>query len=127
MGVLGLRGFLENRSRVQLPTITVPDLVARVLEDFLEKGKSRRYQLDMQARLNRAAKHFTGNVADVRAEQIDAWLSSLKEASGRTRNNYRAALITLFAFARQKGCLPRGQETEAEFATRYNGKGGEIG
>ena len=51
----------------------------------------------------------------------------MKETSGRTKNNYRAALATLFSFARQKGHLPRGQQTEAEFSTRYNGKGGEIG
>jgi integrase len=72
-------------------------------------------------------RYFAGNVAEVTSQQIDSWLSSLNEASGRTRNNYRAALITLFAFARQKGYLPRGQETEAEFASRYSGKGGEIG
>ena len=119
--------YLEQRAKTQLVPISVPVLVERILKDFREKEKSRRYILDMQARLNRAAKSFSGNVADIRSSHIDEWLSSLKDATGRTKNNYRAALITLFSFARQKGYLPRGQETEAEFAARFNGKGGEIG
>ncbi len=119
--------YLEQREKSQLAPISVPVLVEKILKDFREKEKSRRYVLDMQARLNRAAKSFSGNIGDIRSAQIDEWLSSLKDATGRTKNNYRAALITLFAFARQKGYLPRGQETEAEFAARFNGKGGEIG
>jgi hypothetical protein len=46
---------------------------------------------------------------------------------GRTKNNYRAALATLLSFARQEGHLPRGIPTEAEFSSRYDGRGGEIG
>jgi integrase len=50
-----------------------------------------------------------------------------EEASGRTKNNYRMALLTLFSYARDKKHLPRGERTEAEFATRYDDKGGDIG
>ncbi|CAN5417964.1 hypothetical protein BH09VER1_BH09VER1_29280 [soil metagenome] len=119
--------YLEQRAKTQLVPIAVPVLVERLLADFREKEKSRRYVLDMQARLNRAALSFAGNIGDIRSSQIDEWLSSLKDATGRTKNNYRAALITLFSFARQKGYLARGQETEAEYAARFSGKGGEIG
>jgi integrase len=119
--------FMAQRAKAKLPEIRVLDLVEKLLADLREKGKSRRYVLDMQSRLNRAAEHFTGNIDDVRAPLIDDWLTSMKEASGRTRNNYRNALITLFSFARQKGYLVRGQETEAEFSGRYGNKGGEIG
>lgn len=119
--------FLEHRAKDAATPITLPSLVEKLLAEFREKGKSRRYMLDMQARLNRAAMFFTGNIGEITSRQIDDWLSSLAEASGRTKNNYRAALITLFSYARQKGYLARGQETEAEFATRYSGKGGEIG
>lgn len=119
--------YLKHREEDQRPSIAVPQLVAMLLADLKEKQKSRRYVLDMQARLNTAAKAFPGPVGLVRAPQIDAWLSSLKGVSGRTKNNYRTALITLFSFARQKGYLARGQETEAEFSARYSDKGGEIG
>lgn len=128
-GSLGdaVKFYLEQKTKAQIVPISVPVLVSRLLADFREKEKSRRYVLDMQARLNRAAKFFSGNISEITSQQIDAWLSSLTDATGRTKNNYRASLITLFAYARQKGYLPRGQETEAEFAVRYNGKGGEIG
>jgi integrase len=119
--------FLAESKKVQLKPIKVPALVEKFLADIREKEKSRRYILDMQARLHKAAETFTGYVGEIHAEQIDRWLSLMKETSGRTKNNYRAALATLFSFARQKGHLPRGQQTEAEFSTRYSGKGGEIG
>jgi len=32
------------------------------------------------------------------------------------------AMVTLFSYAREKGSLPRGQETEAEFVTRFDEK-----
>jgi integrase len=121
--------FLAESKKVQLKPIKVPALVEKFLADIREKEKSRRYILDMQARLHKAAKTFSGYVGEIHAEQIDRWLSLMKETSGRTKNNYRAALATLFSFARQTGHLhlPRGQQTEVEFSTRYNGKGGEIG
>ena len=81
----------------------------------------------MQARLAQASKAFTGLIADIKVEDIDLWLEGMKGISGRTKNNYRAALGTLFAFARKKGHLPRGQQTEVEFSARYDDAGGEIG
>lgn len=119
--------FMTQRSKAKLPEVLISDLVMKLLADLRNKEKSRRYVLDMQARLNRAAEYFTGNISEVRSSQIDDWLTSMEEASGRTKNNYRTALITLFSFARQKGYLTRGQETEAEFSARYDDKGGEIG
>lgn len=119
--------FLAQKAKAKLPEVRIPDLVEKLLADLRSKEKSRRYVLDMQARLNRAAESFTGKISEVRSPQIDDWLTSMKEASGRTKNNYRTALITLFSFARQKGYLARGQETEAEFSARYDDKGGEIG
>ena len=119
--------FLDERRKVKLVPIKLPKLVERFLADIRAREKSRRYILDMQARLHTAGKSFTGFIADVRAPQIDEWLASMKDTGGRTKNNYRMALITLFSFARQKSHLPRGQQTEAEFSARYNDKGGEIG
>jgi len=66
-------------------------------------------------------------VADIRATDINLWLKAMKHTTGRTKNNYRSALATLLAYAREEGYLPRGVQTEAEFSKRYDGKGGEIG
>jgi len=122
-----VRYFLAERQKAQLPAIKVAALVEQFLKSIKDQKKSRRYTLDMQARLHKAAESFTGNVADIHATDINRWLQDMKHASGRTRNNYRAALSTLLSFARQEGYLPRGVPTEAEFSKRYDGKGGEIG
>ena len=122
-----VRFFLAERKKAQLPAIKVAALVELFLKSVKDQEKSRRYTLDMQARLHKAAESFTGYVADIQATDINRWLQDMKHASGRTKNNYRASLATLLSFARQEGYLPRGVQTEAEFSKRYNGKGGEIG
>jgi integrase len=119
--------YLEQHSRTQIVPIKLPELVEKFLLHIKAKGRSRRYCLDMQARLHKAAEAFTGMIGEIDSKAVDAWLIGMNGVSGRTRNNYRAALTTLFSFARQKGHLPRGIQTEAEFSERFDDKGGEIG
>ncbi len=107
--------------------ITLSDLVTRYLES-IEGKKSKRYVEDLKAKLKRAAKAFTGQLREIRAIDLDRWIDGMDDAGLRTKNNYRMALITLFSYARDKGYLPRGQQTEAEFITRHDDKkGGSIG
>lgn len=110
-----------------LSPVTLPDLVKKYLES-IDGEKSKRYVQDLQAKLNRAAKAFSGQLRDIRADDIDKWIKDMKDAGKRTRNNYRMAMVTLFSYAREKGYLARGQQTEAEFVTRFDDKkGGKIG
>lgn len=125
--VEAVKYFLSDREKAQLPSKKFSELVKTFLENIEEEKKSRRYRLDMQARLNKAAETFSGNVGDIRSTDINAWLKGMKHTSGRTKNNYRSALATLLSYAREEGYLPRGVQTEAEFSKRYDGKGGEIG
>jgi hypothetical protein len=97
--------FLAERDKSQLPAIKFVDLVKLFLENIQEKKKSRRFRLDMQARLN--------NVTDIHATDINLWLKEMKHTSGGTKNNYRSAPATLLSYAR-------------EFSKRYDGKG-DIG
>ena len=53
-------------------------------------------------------------------------MDSIK-AAGRTRNNYRATLCTLFSFARSRGYLPRNERTDAELCMKASDRGGDIG
>ena len=126
--VEAVKFFLEEHQKAQLPPIKVSVLTESFLKHLKEQKKSRRYTLDMQARLHKAAETFAGNIADIKATDINLWLIGMKEASGRTRNNYRSALATLLSFARSQGYLPRGVQTEAEFSLRQHElKTGEIG
>jgi integrase len=101
-----------------------------VVDEFLKaietKGRSARYIEDCTSRLSRAAKAFRGYIQRITSSDIEAWLDSIK-AGGRTRNNYRATLCTLFAFARSRGYLPRNERTEAEMTMKASDRGGEIG
>jgi len=123
--------YAKHRAREALhgvlSPVTLPELVKKYLE-AIDGEKSKRYVQDLQAKLNRAAKAFTGQVRDIRATDIDQWIKGMEGAGKRTRNNYRMAMVTLFSYAREKGYLARNQQTEAEFVTRFDGKkGGKIG
>jgi integrase len=123
--------FAKHRAQEQrrgaLQSATFPDSVTKYLE-AIEGKKSKRYVEDMTSRLKRAAKAFRGQMRDIRAEDIDTWICGMDDTGNRTRNNYRMAIVTLFSYARDKNYLPRGEQTEAEFVTRYDDKrAGVIG
>jgi len=122
-----VRLFLSEAAREKLAVISFPDLVELFLVHIREKKKSRRYVLDMQARLHFAAKTFTANIADIKTAEMDKWLASMKKNTSRTKNNYRKAIRTLFRFGREKNYLPREAKTEAEFTTSYDLGSEEIG
>jgi hypothetical protein len=50
-----VRHLEEQKKKAELVPITLPALVEKFMEDVRERKKSRRYTLDMQARLARAA------------------------------------------------------------------------
>ncbi len=114
----------EARHGVLQP-VTLPDLVTKYLT-AIESKKSKRYVEDLTSKLKLAAKAFKGAIRDIRADDIDSWLDGMKEAGDRTKNNYRMAMVTLFSYARDKNHLPRGEQTEAEFVTRFDDKKGGI-
>ena len=116
----------EEDRKGALTPITFPELAAKFLNS-IKKGKSNRYYLDLRTRLKKASKVFNVQIKDIRADDIDKWLTDMEQVSGRTKINYRRALVTLFSYARDKKHLPRGEKTEAEFATRFDDKGGDIG
>ena len=120
------RHLEEEQRRGALTPITFPELAEKFMGAIRGK-KSKRYVIDLDTKLKKAARAFYGQIREIRADDIDAWLSGMTEASGRTKNNYRMALLTLFSYARDKRHLPRGERTEAEFSTRYDDKGGNIG
>ena len=100
----------------------------KFLADIREKEKSRRYILDMQARLHKAAETFTGYVGEIHAEQIDCWLSLMKKTSGRTKNNYRAAgeRALFFVCSTQERAIFRGGSKPKRKLQPDTTAGGEV-
>ncbi len=84
----------------------VREVVDALLREKAADGASKRHKLDLSSRLNRFAGDFGERmIADISAQEIDAWLRGLK-LSGVTRNGYRLRLSNLFAFAKSNQWLP---------------------
>ena len=103
------------RHRANVRDANVPAVVEELLQVCDREEKSERYQETLRSHLNRfkARETFAGPISRVTTLQMEGWLSALG-MTGRTRNNVRATLVTLFHFARKRGYLPRGVSTEAD-------------
>ncbi len=114
--------FLKRQKTLHTP-MKFPAVVDEFLWTIIAQGRSARYVEDCTSRLSRAAKAFRGFIQRITTPDLEAWLDSIHVA-GRTRNNYRATLCTLFSFARCRGYLPRDQRTEAELCMKASDRGG---
>jgi integrase len=101
------------------PKKMVPVIVDELLLAKEADGMSAVYVKDLRGRLGRFAKKFKGPVGLVTSAEIEDFLRGLKSASndeeqagkalsGKSRNNYRRAIGTLFYFAESRGYIPRG-------------------
>ena len=92
------------------PTRIPPQPVTAVVEEMLKvkqsDGLSEEYLRHLRYDLKRFAGAFHCNIGTVMGPDIDKWLRSLG-VSPRTRNNLRASVQTLFAFAKAQRYLPK--------------------
>ncbi len=93
--------FMANRTR-RVQSRTTGEVVTELLETKQQNGRSNLYLKDLKLRLSRFAKTFRCPINSVEPVDIQRFLNSLKVA-GRTRNNFRRAIGTLFRFARVRG------------------------
>ena len=122
---VAIEEYLSLRKPTNRPKKLLPDAVAELLEDKKANGASKRYMEDLRRRLNRFAQSFRTNIGSVTAGLIEKWIVSLK-VTPRTRNNYRAAIVTLFHYARKHGYLAREQQTEADLVDKVKDRGKKI-
>jgi len=123
---VAIEEYLTLRKPAECPEKLVPDVIAQLLEDKKAHGASRRHIQTLRRQLNRFAEAFDYNIGSITARVIEQWLASLK-VGPRSRNNYRASVVTLFRYARKHGYLPRERETEADLVDKVKERGGEIG
>jgi len=74
--------------------------------------------------LNKFNQTFSCNVGSITGTEIDAWLRGLN-VSGRTRNNLRCSVHTLFAYAKARKYLAKDHD-ELEAVGRAKHREGEI-
>ncbi|MEI6194971.1 MAG: site-specific integrase [Verrucomicrobiota bacterium] len=111
--------FYAKRHPSMMPQKTVPEVIGELLLAKDRDGVSDVYLKDLKGRLGRFEKKFKGLISLVTEAEIATFLQELenhdkqnpgttKPLSGKSRNNYRRAIGTLFKFAEARGFLPRG-------------------
>ena len=110
--------FFKKYAGDKLKPCTVP----AVVEAFIQRKKDEKvgkYHLnDLETRLGKLKDAFTGEMSELTAADLDRWFKSLR-LEPRTQNNYRAAVVQLFNFAKSKlKALPHFLPHAAEESTR---------
>ena len=115
--------FRQRYDQTEMKRGKVPDLVQMLLSDLVRNKRGDYHIRDLELRLRRFAIDFRGNIDEIDTRPIDDWLGGLKllsqhgqkkEISGRTRNNYRNAVVELFNYAQTHDYLPKGIPTAAQ-------------
>jgi integrase len=87
---------LELR-RKELRSISVAELVGRVISDRERAGRSGRYLLDLRSRLGRFQKEFGArSVATITRDELTDWIRGLGQ-SATSQNNYLRLIRVLFS------------------------------
>ena len=117
--------FYLQHNPADLPKKTVAEVANELLMAKQRDGVSDAYLRDLKDRLPDISAAFNTSIGLVTRVQIEDWLRS-RPLSARTRNNYRAMIVLLWHFARQRGYLLRDRSTEADMLPRAKDSGTEI-
>ena len=99
--------FYAKQNPHRFPRKLLPEVVEELFAAKQTDGMSAVYLKDLRGRLGRFAQAFKITIAMVTTAEIDDFLRSLG-LSGRSRNNYRRAIATLFYFAETRGYVAKG-------------------
>ena len=109
--------FYLKRHPIGLPAKTVREVVDELISSKASAGKSDVYIKDLTSRLGAFADSFQLRITSVTGKQIEEYIRSLKtinsnesqrrSLAGRTQNNIRRLVSTMFKFAIKRGYLPK--------------------
>ena len=109
--------FYLKRHPAGLPAMTVRQVVDELILAKDSAGKSDVYIKDLTSRLGAFADSFQLRITSVTGKQIEEYIRALKtinsneserrSLAGRTQNNIRRLVSTLFKFAIKRGYLPK--------------------
>jgi len=126
--------FYLKKNPHRLPKKPVPEVVEEMVKAKTADKMSAVYVKDLKGRLARFAAKFPGAISFVTSAEIEDFLRGLKGKddagketivlSGKSRNNYRRAIGTLFNYAVTRGYLPKGavQVEDVALAREENGE-----
>jgi hypothetical protein len=116
--------FYLSRHPAGLPRKTVREVLAEMLDVKTNAGISEPYAKELRLRLGQFADAFAVPISSVSSKQIQDWLTN-RRVAGRTQNNYRRLVSTLFKFAIRRGYLPKDHD-ELGGVEKIRDSGGEI-
>lgn len=121
------RAFMNHKNDLDLTPISFADLVKLFNERNEKQGLSESYRLATGKFLKRAADSLgSKNVADIRAQEIQAVLEKKVTGGPRAYNNLLGAVSACLSFARKQGYLPRDKKHEADLVERKDAKAHEV-
>lgn len=109
----------------KIVSVSVQQAVDELIEAKRKAGRSAVHLADLESRLGRFAATFQCKLESVEQAAIVEWLDNLR-VEPRTRNNFQAAIASLYAFARKRNHLPKDHDP-MDGIDRQNDAGGEIG
>jgi integrase len=125
--------FYRKQNPDRLPKKNVPEVVEEMIQAKEADKMSAVYVKDLKSRLGRFAANFPGRISLVTKAEIEDFLRGLKGKddegketvvlSGKSRNNYRRAIGTIFNFAVIRGYLPKGLVQVEDVAMAREQKG----
>jgi len=109
--------YYLKRHPIGLPKKTIREVVDELIASKSNAGKSDVYIKDLTLRLGAFANSFNIPISTVSGKQIEEYIRALKtigsdesqrrSLAGRTQNNIRRLISTLFKFAIKRGYLPK--------------------
>ena len=116
--------FYLKHYPVGLPKLTVQEVVDELVLVKEKAGKSDVYTKERKRRLGHFADAFKIHISLVSGKQVEDFIRALGVA-GRTQNNYRQLINTLFRFAVKRGYLPKDHD-EMDAVELADNESGEI-
>lgn len=116
--------FYLKRHPIGLPQKTVQEVVDELVESKEKSGKSEIYTRKMRQCLGHFATAFNLRISLISGKQVEDYIRGLG-VGGRTQNNNRQLINTLFKFAIKRGYLPKDHDEMSAVELADNG-GGEI-
>lgn len=116
--------FYLKRHPVGLPKLTVREVVDELVLVKEKAGKSDVYTRELRRRLGHFADAFNVRISLVSGKQVEDFIRGLG-VSGRTQNNFRQLINTLFRFAVKRGYLPKDHD-EMDAVELADNESGEI-
>ncbi len=113
-----------KRHPTGLPHKLVREVVDELINSKTAAGKSEIYIGDLEGRLIQFSETFQVPISAITGRQIEEYIRGLGK-SGRTQNNHRRIIGTLFKFAIKRGYLPKDHD-EMNAVEKADDQSGDI-